>query len=68
MTLSITAENTTPKPENIAVVAHHVEYEKPESGCRLQVGLACVRLTAEDALKLGTFLVGGHAAVEALEV
>lgn len=68
MTLSINAENATPKPQRIGVLAHHVEYDKPESGCTLQLGMVSVRLTADETLKLGTFLVGGHAAVEALDV
>ena len=64
MTLSLNAENRTPKPERLQLLAHHDLFDQPESGCTLQFGGVSVHLSGEDTVKLGAFLFGGHAALD----
>lgn len=68
MTLSINAQNAAPNAQQLNVLVHHDEYDKPETGATLRVGPYQVHLTGEETIKLGTFLVGGHTAVDQLDV
>lgn len=71
MTLSLDVQNSTHTPApapKLNVLVHHDQYEKPESGATLRVGTQQVHLTGDETITLGTFLVGGHAGVEALDV
>lgn len=64
MTLSLNPENSTPRAQRLNLLAHHDEFDKPESGATLRIGFEQVHLTGEEAVKLGKFLAGGHAAID----
>jgi hypothetical protein len=65
MTLSLNPQNSTPRPEKLNLLVHHDEYDKPESGATLRIGFESVHLTGEETIRLGRFLAGGHAALDA---
>lgn len=68
MTLSLNPENTTPRPAKSNLLAHHDQYDKPESGATLRIGTEQVHLSGAETIKLVRFLAGGHAALDAIAV
>jgi hypothetical protein len=64
MTLSLSPENYTVKPARLNFLAHHDEFDKPESGCTLNIGGVAVHLSGEETIRLGRFLMGGHAELD----